>query len=172
MAAVSQGDRLAFETLYISVSPRLYAVALRLLKRPGWAEEVLQDTFITIWNRAGSYNPASSAPLTWLTNIVRNRAIDWLRAGDNRQVELDDITLNALPDIERTPQEHTEHAESAHRLNDCLAELSAQQRQSIVLAYYHGMSHDEISRRLEHPLGTTKSWIRRGLAQLKGCLEL
>lgn len=170
--AVSQGDRLAFEALYISVSPRLYTVALRLLKRPGWAEEVLQDAFITVWNKAGSYNSASSSPLTWLTNIVRNRAIDWLRGADNRCVELDEAMLNTLPDLERNPLEQLEQADSANRLSDCLNQLTAEQRQSIVLAYYHGLSHDEISRQLEHPLGTTKSWIRRGLTQLKGCLGL
>src|SRR3546814_15943430 len=87
LSAVSRGDRSAFEALYTSVSPRLYAVALRLLKRPGWAEEVLQDAFIIVWNKAASYDGTRSAPLTWLTNIVRNRAIDWLRVADNQWVE-------------------------------------------------------------------------------------
>ncbi|TCT05773.1 sigma-70 family RNA polymerase sigma factor [Paralcaligenes ureilyticus] len=170
--AVSQGDRNAFETLYKSLSPRLYAVALRLLKRPVWAEEVLQDSFITVWNKAASYNPESSAPLTWLTNIVRNRAIDWLRGADNRCDELDDLTLNELPSLDRNPLEQLLQVDSARRLGDCLDRLSAQQRQSIVLAYYHGLSHDEISTQIGSPLGTTKSWIRRGLSQLKGCLGL
>lgn len=172
LIAVSQGDRDAFEALYISVSPRLYAVALRLLKRPGWAEEVLQDAFITVWNRAGSYNSGSSAPLTWLTNIVRNRAIDWLRVADNRWLELDDMALGTLRDPDRNPLERLEQADSANRLGDCLNKLSAEQRQSIVLAYYHGLSHGEIAKQLKHPLGTVKSWVRRGLSQLKGCLGL
>ncbi|MEO6984061.1 MAG: sigma-70 family RNA polymerase sigma factor [Paralcaligenes sp.] len=172
LSAVSQGDHNAFETLYKSLSPRLYAVALRVLKRPVWAEEVLQDSFITVWNKASSYNAASSAPLTWLTNIVRNRAIDWLRGADNRCDELDDLTLNELPSLDRNPLEQLLQDDSAHRLRDCLGQLSAQQRQSIVLAYYHGLSHDEISTQIGSPLGTTKSWIRRGLSQLKGCLGL
>ncbi|MCI2809897.1 sigma-70 family RNA polymerase sigma factor [Eoetvoesiella caeni] len=172
LSAVSRGDRPAFETLYASVSPRLYAVALRLLKRPGWAEEVLQDAFITVWNKAESYDGISSSPLTWLTNIVRNRAIDWLRVADNRCVELDEIMLNELPSADPNPLEQLEQSDSNHRLDDCLGLLSAEQRQSIVLAYYHGLSHDEISKQLKHPLGTTKSWIRRGLKQLKGCLGL
>ncbi|TAL89732.1 MAG: sigma-70 family RNA polymerase sigma factor [Candidimonas sp.] len=170
--AVSEGDRNAFEILYKSLSPRLYAVALRLLKRPVWAEEVLQDSFITVWNKAASYNPASSAPLTWLTNIVRNRSIDWLRGADNRCDELDDLTLGELPSLEQTPLEQLLQADNAHHLGDCLGQLSAQQRQSIVLAYYHGLSHDEISTQIGSPLGTIKSWIRRGLSQLKGCLGL
>lgn len=170
--AVSRGDRQAFETLYISVSPRLYAVALRLLKRPAWAEEVLQDAFITVWNKSGSYNSQRSAPLTWLTNIVRNRAIDWLRVADNSWVEIDETAFNALPGSGRNPLEQLEQTDSASRLSDCLGKLSAEQRQSIVLAYYHGLSHGEISDRLEHPLGTIKSWVRRGLVQLKGCLGL
>ncbi|GAB2903884.1 sigma-70 family RNA polymerase sigma factor [Paralcaligenes ginsengisoli] len=170
--AVSQGDRRAFEALYKGLSPRLYALALRLLKRPVWAEEVLQDSFITVWNKAASYDASSSSPLTWLTHIVRNRAIDWLRGADNRWDELDDVALNQLPDPGKNPLEHLEQADAAGRLGDCLGQLSAEQRQSIVLAYYHGLSHDEISKKLEHPLGTTKSWIRRGLRQLKGCLGL
>lgn len=172
LSAVSRGDRQAFEMLYIKVSPRLYAVALRLLKRHVWAEEVLQDSFIAIWNKAGSYNSQSSAPLTWLTNIVRNRAIDWLRVADNRWIELDEIKFGELSSPERNPLEKLEQSDSASRLSDCLEKLSAEQRQSIVLAYYHGLSHGEISRQLEHPLGTIKSWVRRGLSQLKGCLGL
>lgn len=172
LSAVSRGDRSAFEALYTSVSPRLYAVALRLLKRPGWAEEVLQDAFIIVWNKAGSYDGTRSAPLTWLTNIVRNRAIDWLRVADNRWVELDEIILSELPSTGRNPLEQLEQSDSNHHLNDCLGLLSPEQRQSIVLAYYHGLSHDEISSQLRRPLGTTKSWIRRGLKQLKGCLGL
>ncbi len=172
LSAVSRGDQQAFEALYASVSPRLYAVALRLLKRPVWAEEVLQDAFITVWNKSGSYNSQISSPLTWLTNIVRNRAIDWMRVADNRWVELDDTTLNELPSTEGNPLEQLERADSDSRLGDCLGTLSSEQRQSIVLAYYHGLSHGEISKQLEHPLGTVKSWVRRGLAQLKGCLGL
>src|SRR3546814_1790 len=170
LSAVSRGDRSAFEALYTSVSPRLYAVALRLLKRPGWAEEVLQDAFIIVWNKAASYDGTRSAPLTWLTNIVRNRAIDWLRVADNRWVELDEIILSELPSTGRNPLEQLEQSDSNHHLNDCLGLLSPEQRQSIVLAYYHGLSHDEISSQLRRPLGTTKSWIRRGLKQLTGCL--
>lgn len=172
LSAVSRGDHHAFEVLYTNLSPRLYAVALRLLKRPVWAEEVMQDVFITVWNKAGSYDCTSSSPLTWLTNIVRNRAIDWLRVADNRWVELDEVMLNELPSLEHNPLEQLVQNDSAHRLSDCLSQLSVEQRQSIVLAYYHGLSHDEVSRQLKHPLGTTKSWIRRGLKQLKGCLGL
>src|SRR3546814_8416413 len=105
LSAVSRGDRSAFEALYTSVSPRLYAVALRLLKRPGWAEEVLQDAFIIVWNKAASYDGTRSAPLTWLTNIVRNRAIDWLRVADNRWVELD------------RSEEHTSELQSLMRIS-------------------------------------------------------
>jgi RNA polymerase sigma-70 factor (ECF subfamily) len=172
LSAVSKGDRLAFETLYKSASPRLYAVALRLLKRPVWAEEVLQDSFITVWNKAASYNPASSSPMTWLTNIVRNRSIDWLRGANNHWVELDDTLSDALPDPDRNPLEQLLQSDDASRLRNCLGQLSAEQRQSIVLAYYHGLSHGEIAEKLRSPLGTAKSWIRRGLSQLKGCLGL
>src|SRR5476649_278750 len=90
MHAMAGGDRQAFEKLYRLTSPRLFAVALRMLRRHAWAEEVLHDSFITAWNRASSYNGALSSPMTWLTHIVRNRAIDWMRGSDNQLAELDE----------------------------------------------------------------------------------
>ena len=171
LLAVSRKDRHAFEALYSQVSPRLYAVALRMLKRPELAEELLQDVCITIWNQAGNYNSDYSAPLTWMTNIVRNRAIDRLRRHESSDPSVED-DMDLLHGTDPGPLALYEQVQSSQRLDDCMKQLSAQQRQSIFLAYYHCLSHAAIAKQMAQPLGTTKSWIRRGLAQLKGCLGL
>lgn len=172
MSAMAVGDRQAFEQLYRLTSPRLFAVALRMLRRHAWAEEVLHDSYITAWNRAGSYNPALSSPMTWLTHIVRNRAIDWMRGSDNQLDELDDDVMNSDTSDVDEPLQQLQQDSDAKILAACLAHLPAEQRQSLILAYYQGLSHGEVSSHLQQPLGTIKSWIRRALDHLKSCVGL
>lgn len=172
MQAMAGGDRQAFEKLYRLTSPRLFAVALRMLRRHAWAEEVLHDSFITAWNRAASYNPLLSSPMTWLTHIVRNRSIDWMRGSDNQLTELDDSMQESLCADNDEPLRQLQQDGDAKVLADCLAHLPAEQRQSLVLAYYQGLSHGEVSDHLQQPLGTIKSWIRRALEHLKSCVGL
>jgi len=172
MHAMAGGDRQAFEKLYRLTSPRLFAVALRMLRRHAWAEEVLHDSFITAWNRASSYNGALSSPMTWLTHIVRNRAIDWMRGSDNQLAELDENMQDALSAEDNEPLSQLQQDADAKVLADCMAHLPAEQRQSLVLAYYQGLSHGEVSDHLQQPLGTIKSWIRRALEHLKSCVGL
>lgn len=169
MKAIAAGDKRAFEATYHRYSPYLFAIALRMLRRRDWAEEVLHDSFLTVWQRAGSFDPALSAPKTWLTNIVRNRAIDYLRLQDNRVEELEED--DTLFDVDHSPTELPSGSES-RRLADCMTQLSSEQRQSITLAYYQGLSHSEIALHLEQPAGTIKSWIRRALTQLKDCVGI
>lgn len=172
LQAVAVGDRNAFEQLYRQTSPRLFAVALRLLRRQSWAEEVLHESFINIWNRAASYDPAFSSPLTWLTHIVRNRVIDWLRGVGGRAAEAEEEWLDSPGETTEEPASQLLRGEEAGKLAECLNHLTAEQRQSIVLAYYQGMSHGEVSAHLQQPLGTIKSWIRRALDHLKDCVGL
>lgn len=170
--AVAEGDRRAFEQLYRQTSPHLFPVALRMLRRSAWAEEVLHDSFLAVWNRAASYDPTASSPMTWMTHIVRNRCIDWLRSGTARASELEEELT------EFTPMSGNESAETHHgddevdQLTRCLAHLPPEQRQSVVLAYYQGMSHSEIATWMHQPLGTIKSWVRRALGHLKDCVGL
>lgn len=172
MSAMAVGDRQAFEQLYRLTSPRLFAVALRMLRRHAWAEEVLHDSYITAWNRAASYNPALSSPMTWLTHIVRNRAIDWMRGRDNQTDELDDSVADRYVEQSDEPLQRLQQDSDAKILANCLAHLPAEQRQSLILAYYQGLSHGEVSSHLQQPLGTIKSWIRRALDHLKSCAGL
>ena len=170
--AVADGDRRAFEQLYRQTSPLLFPVALRMLRRSAWAEEVLHDSFLAVWNRAATYDPASSSPMTWLTHIVRNRCIDWLRSGTARSSELEDELTEYTPVTSYQNEDSQHDDKQVDKLTLCLAHLPPEQRQSVVLAYYQGMSHSEIATWLHQPLGTVKSWVRRALDHLKDCVGL
>ncbi|WP_213714344.1 RNA polymerase sigma factor [Cedecea lapagei] len=172
MRAVAEGDRRAFEQLYRLTSPHLFAVALRTVQRRAWAEEILHDAFLTVWNKASGYDPSISAPVTWLTHIVRNRCIDWLRSGQSRAANQEDELGDNAADIENEGDNGWCDEQQAGRLRGCLDNLTSEQRQSVVLAYYQGMSHGDIADWLQQPLGTVKSWIRRALDHLKDCVGL
>lgn len=169
LAQCSQGDRRAFETLYRSVGPRLHGVALRFMGRADLAEEVLQESFVRIWHNASRYEAHLSAPLTWMINITRNQAIDQLRK--HRERPLSEVEQDALSDESPSAHEQLNSAREAHALKRCLETLDGMQRQSITVAYFQGLSCSELAEHLAAPLGTVKSWIRRGLERLRRCLE-
>jgi RNA polymerase sigma-70 factor (ECF subfamily) len=165
-------DRRAFAALYRHTSAKLYAVALRIVRRQDWAEEVLQESFVNIWNHIGDYSADKGAPTTWMTAIVRNRALDWLRRpGVERGSEDYDALVAGLSDAAPSPEQLVAGARDADRLARCLRELSGIQRQCITLAYVQGLSHAELAAHMQEPLGTVKTWIRRGLERLRVCME-
>lgn len=174
LARVALRDRAAFARLYRLTSNHLLGVAWRITLRREQAEEVLQDAFINVWQHAGSYQRGIASPMTWLINIVRNRAIDGLRAGREEasrttaMPEDDSFDLPADPDAE--PPQLLEASIAKLGLDRCMANLSAPQRQAVALAYYRGLAHGEIAETLAAPLGTVKAWVRRGLDRLKTCL--
>lgn len=172
MQAVAKGDRRAFEQLYRLTSPHLFAVALRMLRQRHWAEEVLHDCFLTVWSKADTYNATLSSPMTWLTHIVRNRCIDWLRSGQARNARHEEEYVDELLVQEHDEQNNGHDHDQAERLRHCLAHLSSDQRQSIALAYYQGMSHSDIADWLKQPVGSVKSWIRRAMEHLRECIGL
>jgi RNA polymerase sigma-70 factor (ECF subfamily) len=169
LAQCSLGDRRAFETLYRSVGPRLHGVALRFMGRPDLAEEVLQESFVRIWNNASRYESHLSAPMTWMINITRNQAIDQLRK--HRDRPLTDVEQDALTDESPSAHDQLNSAREATALNRCLETLEGMQRQSITVAYFQGLSCSELAEHLAAPLGSVKSWIRRGMERLRRCLE-
>ncbi|WP_121104078.1 RNA polymerase sigma factor [Pseudomonas sp. WPR_5_2] len=169
LAQCSLGDRRAFETLYRSVGPRLHGVALRFMGRQDLAEEVLQESFVRIWNNASRYEAHLSAPLTWMINITRNQAIDQLRK--HRDRPLSDAEEQTLVDESPSVDEQLNSAREASALNRCLDSLDGMQRQSITVAYFQGLSCAELAEHLAAPLGSVKSWIRRGMERLRRCLE-
>ena len=140
---------------------------MRIL-RDSRAEEVLQEAFVKIWDRAGDYRPDKGAAMTWMASIVRNRALDILRRPN---VE------TALDDDERWesdmagPLDQAMQSADARALRHCLEQLEPTQRQAVTLAFFHGLAHADLARHMQQPLGTVKSWIRRSLQRLRGCLE-
>lgn len=169
LAQCALGDRRAFETLYRKASARLFAVALRCMGHRDHAEDVLQEAFVRIWNSASQYDAGLSAPMTWMVSITRNKAIDQLRK--HREEPLSDEQAMALSDPTPSAHEQLETHRDATALQRCLDTLEGMQRQSIVTAYFQGASHSELVTRLAAPLGTVKSWIRRGMERLRRCLE-
>ncbi len=165
-------DQQAFAALYEASAAKLFGVAVRITRRRDWAEEVLQESFVKIWHHAGSYDSDKSAPMTWMTAIVRNRSLDWLRRPQEvRTSEEQEALLGAIPDEGPGPQELVSLAGQALRLHECMEKLSEDQKRSITLAFFYGLSHGELAAKMGKPLGTVKTWIRRGLDRLKGCLD-
>lgn len=174
LARVALHDRTAFEQLYRATCSHLLSVAFRISGQQERAEEVLQEAFMNVWHNAAGFNASVATPMTWLINIVRNKAIDQLRSGKTERATtgaLDDEAMNLAGDASFEPQRLLEDNLVKLRIDGCMAGLGASQRQALALAYYRGMVHTEIAESLGAPLGTVKAWVRRGLDKLKGCLE-
>ena len=169
--AAGRRDQQAFARLYELSSARLFGVALKLLRRRDWAEDALQEAFVNIWQHAGEYNSSLAAPLTWMTTIVRNRCLDWLRRPQNEISTDDNALLESVPDDALGPLERLVQSSVAKSVFSCLQRLAARERQTIALAFLHGLTHSELAAHLKEPLGTVKTYVRRGLAQLKDCLQ-
>lgn len=175
---MARRDAAAFRRIYNATSPKLFGFAMRILIKTELAEEVLQESYISIWNNAASYQPALAAPMTWMTTIVRNKAFDALRRAGaaDASVEIDADTFDpavmaALESSVATPLEALQLSGDAKSLAQCLQRLEGLHRQAIALAFYHDLSHSEVAEQLKLPIGTIKTWIRRGLERLRGCLS-
>ena len=174
LGRVALHDRAAFEQVYRLTSDHLLGLAYGILNRRDRAEDVLQEAFMNVWYGAAQYNPALAAPMTWLINIVRNKAIDKLRSGRSERestVELDDSVHEIPADDALQPQHLLDDGLVRAHIDACMAGLGAPQRQAIALAYYRGMVHTEIAEALNAPLGTVKAWVRRGVDKLRDCLQ-
>ena len=169
LAKSALGDRAAFAELYRATSSKLFAVSLRIVRERPLAEEALQDSFVNIWNHASDYAQAKSAPTTWMTAIVRNRSLDIVRR-TREEPDVDDALASNLVDERAAPPREAEARAEAHSIQECLEELDAEQRQTIALAFFHGLTHSELAQHLRRPLGTVKTHIRRGLIKLKDCM--
>ena len=181
LARSALGDRAAFRRVYELSSGHLFAVILRIQRDRDLAEDLLQEVYVNAWKAAGSFDAQRAQPLTWLTHIARNKAIDSLRRAQaqpqTESLHADDddddrpSTAERLADDAPGPAALLERASDARQLGHCMQGLSAQQRQSVALAFFDGLSHAEVADQLCQPLGTVKSWVRRALMTLKTCLE-
>ena len=169
LAATAGGDRAAFEDLYRLTSRRLFAVLIRMAPDRAEAEELLQDTYTTAWHRAASFDCSRGSALTWLITLARNRAIDKLRRP--REHPLDETLMATLRDCAPAPDAIAEAHESCSTLEAAMRRLSPQQHRAIRSAFFGGLSYSELADTLGVPQGTVKSWIRRGLAQLRIYLD-
>jgi len=169
LAAVERGDPAALRELYRRTSAKLYGICLRVLADEGEAQDVLQEVFTTAWTKADLFDPSKASAMTWLSVLARNRAIDRLRARRPPGAPLDEANDVISGDLSQF--EILERAEDASRLRDCLDELDERARAMIRSAFFDGASYPELASREKVPLPTMKSWIRRGLLRLRGCLE-
>lgn len=167
---VAERDTTAFKSVYGATSAKLYGIILRILRRRDIADEVLQEVFVKIWDRASDFNPAIASPITWMATIARNRALDEVRRKRPESIE-DHPEIIDVPADDPSALSIVMRGEDGRRLADCLARLEAGKRQMVVLAYCDGLSRDELASKYGQPVNTIKTWLRRSLAQLKGCLS-
>lgn len=170
LVATGEQDRVAFQKVYRLTSAKLFGVCFRICGDRQIAEDVLHEVYLTVWKRAGGYEPGRSSPITWLATIARNRAIDWRRSSAARASlplgEAPDVADDAPSAVDRLLQ-----AEDDRALHLCLDELAANQKGAIRNAFFGGLTYAELATREDVPLGTMKSWVRRGLLRLKECLD-
>ena len=171
---IAQQDDAALKVLYRQCAPKLYGLALRVVTHRDWAEDVLQEAFLSIWRSAPDYRASLSPPMAWMGLIVRSRGLDMLRrrTADRSHVtqELDDTLADTLASDNPTPMDTAQASEQAWALHQCLGRLDNKQREVVSLAYVRDLSHGELAQQLSLPLGTVKTWIRRGLDQLRLCM--
>jgi RNA polymerase sigma-70 factor (ECF subfamily) len=169
LGAVAEGEQRALADLYARTSAKLYGICLRLLGNESEAEDVLQETFLTVWRKASAFDPSRASPITWLAVLARNKALDRLR---QRRAGGEPIEAAAqIADDSPTADSLVEAAEDRERLAGCLSELEARHGALIRAAFLDGASYPELAERESVPLGTMKSWMRRSLTRLRGCLE-
>jgi RNA polymerase sigma-70 factor, ECF subfamily len=170
LGSVAKGDEAAFAELYQATSSKLFAIAVRILRSREAAEEVIQECYFRVWEKAGDFNPALASPLTWMAAIVRNRCIDEVRRKVPKGVD-DETVLDNLAGDDEHPLVGLERQEDVARLMRCMEGLEPEKKQMVRLAYLDGMSREDLAQKFGRPEGTIKTWLHRSLAQLKGCLE-
>lgn len=163
-------DSESFKFLYEATSAKLFGVALRILKTEARAEEALQEAYLKVWRSAGSYSTSRGRPMTWLINIVRNQSLDMLRASVSRQEEAHVVLDEELED-DINLSSNLETSDELKRLMHCMKQLSEDQQTCILMVYHKGFTPTEASKKEGWPLGTVKTWLRRGLASIRWCLK-
>ncbi len=171
---VARQDHAALKTLYDCCSSKLFGLAVRVVNNREWAEDVLQEAVLTIWRSASDYRASLSPPMAWMALIVRSRGLDFLRRQTAERThvtrEFDDAMADTLVADSPSPLDTAQASQQAWALHRCLGQLENRQREVVSLAYIRDLSHNELAAQLKLPLGTVKTWIRRGLDQLRMCM--
>lgn len=171
LSQVALGNRVAFEALYRDTSSRLFGICLRVLSERAEAEETLQEVYTAVWRKASQFDAARATAMSWLGTMARNKAIDRLRSMPARSAR---APLDVAQDVEdpgASPAQQAETSTDRERLERCLQELEPRRRSLIREAFFVGSTYEDLAARIQAPLGSVKSWIRRGLLQLRECLE-
>jgi RNA polymerase sigma-70 factor, ECF subfamily len=169
LAAVAKGDAAAFERLYGATRAKLYGVLLRILGRSDLADEVMQETYLKVWKMADKFDPGVASPITWMVAIARNRAIDIVRKKGEVSIEEEPEAMAVAADTP-PPLARREMTEELKRLLTCLGKLDPEKQRIVLLAYYSGWSRDQLAKKLDIPVNTIKTWLRRSLLEIRGCL--
>lgn len=163
------GDRDALREVYALTSSKLFGICLRVTQDADTAEEILQDVYLKIWRRAASFDPARASPITWMCTVARNAAIDWRRS-HRPPVMVGDDQIEEIADDRDNAEQAIGLQQERARIFECIEQLGTKQREAIRSAFFDGLTYAELAIARNVPLGTMKSWVRRGLAQLKDCL--
>jgi RNA polymerase sigma-70 factor (ECF subfamily) len=166
---VAAQDAHAFQALFRATSAKLYGVIFRILRRKDLADEIMQEAYLRIWRRAASFNPQAGSPITWMAVIARNLALDEVRRAQPVSIEERPEVLE-VPDEFNHPLDAREKSETWVRLMTCLEGIEKDRREMVLLAYYHGISREDLAAKFGAPVATVKTWLRRSLLQLRACL--
>ncbi len=169
LALVAKGDNAAFGRVYEATSAKLYGVVLRILQRRDITDEVVQEVYVKIWQRAGDFDATRASPITWMVTIARNRALDEIRKGSHVRIDDAPEAMN-VADTQRLASDWVELNDDYARLIRCLDGLDPMKRDMVKLAYLEGLSREALSERFGHPVATVKTWLHRSLKSLKDCL--
>ena len=169
MSAVARKDRAAFAALYTATSAKLYGIIVRILPTRGMADEIMQEVYVKIWDRAGDFDAGRASPISWMAAIARNRALD--EARKRTPLSIEEMPDGYEPAAEPGhPLDGKERSEALRALLGCLSSLDKEKREIVLLAYYRGLSREALAKRYDHPVATIKTWLHRSLAQLRTCL--
>jgi RNA polymerase sigma-70 factor (ECF subfamily) len=166
---IADGDEEALSSLYDRYKSILFSLILRILHSQPEAEDILQDVFIQVWNKAGDFDEARGRPFTWLATLSRSRAIDRLRQLGSRERTATEATREA-PDVVVDAEDDAIRSEQSEVVRNALAALPEEQRRTLLLAYFEGLTQTEIADKLNTPLGTVKTRMRSGMMKLRELL--
>ncbi|WP_342249991.1 sigma-70 family RNA polymerase sigma factor [Sphingomonas sp. OTU376] len=169
LARVAAGERAALREVYDRTAPKLFGICLRISQDREAAEDILQEVYFKVWNRAGRFDEQRASPITWLCAIARNAAIDWRRAHGGPPLVGEEHALE-VTDTSATAEDRIAAAQQRARIFACLEGLEPRQGAAIRAAFFDGLAYGELAERMKVPLGTMKSWVRRGLLRLRECL--
>jgi len=168
IAAVAKRDEAAFERLYAATRAKLYGVVLRILRRQDLAEQVLEETYVKVWRSAGQFNPALLSPITWMTSLARNRAIDIVRTKSETTIEEGQEIVSDGSDL----LARREMSDELKRLLECVGRLELDRQKLVLLAYYNGWSREQLAEKFGVPVNTVKIWLRGSIMDIRECLGL